>query len=79
MITKPCEVNNNYHCYLEMIQERIKEAQLVSKATKLAKLTQDLHSGFPDIMLFQISNHGECFRAVALKFSLIYLLFFQRS
>lgn len=61
MITKPCEVNNNYHCYLEMIQERIKEAELVSKATKLAKLTQDLHSGFPapGIMLFQISHHGE--------------------
>lgn len=36
MVTKSCEVNNNYPSYLDMIQERFKEAELVSKAIKLA-------------------------------------------
>lgn len=35
MITQPCEVNNNYYSYLEIIQERFEEVELVSKATNL--------------------------------------------
>ena len=36
IVMQPCEVNNNYYSFLEIIQERFEEVELVSKATNLA-------------------------------------------